>query len=111
MGRHGGRPSNSQIKLVILGHSVPVHHVPPGLDVIGPAVLVIQIVSVLPNVDSEDRSAFSAGNSFSHQRTVLIGSGNNFQVAAVAFNEPGPAAAEPLYSGVREFFLKLIKSA
>src|SRR5215208_6317361 len=44
----------------------PVHDVPPGVDVIGPAVLVFQIVGVLPDVDAED------GLFAFHQRAVLV---------------------------------------
>src|SRR5215210_3989633 len=33
----------------------PVDHVPPRLDVVGPAVLVFEVVGVLPDVDPEER--------------------------------------------------------
>src|SRR5436190_9776502 len=44
----------------------PVHDVPPPRDVVGPTVLVLQIVGVLPDVDAEH------GLLPIHQRTVLI---------------------------------------
>lgn len=36
--------------------SLPVDNVPDGVKVLGLAVLVLQVVGVLPGVDSEDRS-------------------------------------------------------
>ena len=36
-------------------HLVPVDDVPPGREVVGPPVLVVEVVGVLPNVDAEDR--------------------------------------------------------
>src|SRR5262245_42461344 len=33
----------------------PVDDVPPGTDVVRPAVLIFQVVGVLPDVESEDR--------------------------------------------------------
>jgi hypothetical protein len=47
---------------------------------------------VLPNVHAEDGLAFAAGDGFAHDRIVLIGGGNDFQLAGVD-DEPGPAAA------------------
>src|SRR5262245_19587913 len=65
----------------------PVHDVPPRVDVVGPAVLVLQVVGVLPDVDAEDRLlAF-------HQRAVLVRGALDGQLAA-AFDHPRPAAAE-----------------
>src|SRR4249920_1589266 len=34
---------------------VPVDDVPPCLEVVGPAVLVVEVVGVLPHVDAEER--------------------------------------------------------
>ena len=45
----------------------PVHGVPPGSNVFGPAVLVLEIVGVFPNVESQDR-VFAFGNG-----TILVG--------------------------------------
>src|SRR5207237_9320225 len=45
----------SALRSVIFRHSVPIDYVPPSLDVIGPAVLVIERVGLLPHVEPEDR--------------------------------------------------------
>lgn len=47
-------PLNSSPLLVALLDGVPVDHIPPGLDVIGASVLVVQVVSVLPDVDGQE---------------------------------------------------------
>ena len=91
--------------LVILRDLVPIHHVPPRLDVIGPAVLVIEIIGVLPDVDAEDRRVAV------HQRAVLVRRGNHFELAALVLDQPGPAAAEAARPGRREFFLERVEAA
>jgi len=40
-----------------LGDLVPVDYVPPRVDVVGTAVLVLQVVGVLPHVDAQQRRA------------------------------------------------------
>src|SRR5580704_13098225 len=45
---------------------VPVHHVPPGTDVVGASVLILEVVSVLPDIDSQHRLLPL------HQGTVLV---------------------------------------
>ena len=40
--------------IVCLG-LVPVHHVPPGLEVVGASVLVVEIIGVLPDIVAENR--------------------------------------------------------
>jgi len=67
--KKGSRAANeslSALRSVIFCHGVPVHHVPPCFDVIGPAVLVFEIIGVLPNVDAKN------GRVAVHQRVVLI---------------------------------------
>src|SRR5947208_13787762 len=53
----------------------PIHDVPPGAEVIGPAVLVLQIIGVLPDVDAHHRElAF-------HDWAVLIGRRDDVEFA------------------------------
>src|SRR5262245_46730037 len=70
-----------------LGHVVPVDHVPPGIHVIGPLVLVLQVVGVLPDVDAEHRHLVV------HVGAVLVGGAQDLELAA-GLHQPGPAAAE-----------------
>src|SRR5947209_18525216 len=75
-------------RLVSLADLRPVDHVPPRRDVLGPAVLVLEVVGMFPDVEAEDRRAPL------HQRAVLVGGGFDTQRAAAVQREPGPAAAE-----------------
>src|SRR3954470_20810547 len=58
------RPAGSAQPLVDF---VPVHDVPPRVDVVGPPILILQVVRVFPHVDPEDRLLAV------HYRVVLIG--------------------------------------
>jgi hypothetical protein len=44
----------------------PIDDVPKGVNVIGPAILVIEIVGVFPYVEKQNRTSFGEGN-------VLVG--------------------------------------
>ena len=39
----------------ILFHLGPVDYVPPGGEIIGPAILILQVVGVFPDVHTEER--------------------------------------------------------
>src|SRR4051812_5951776 len=51
---------------VALGDLAPVHHVPPRLEIIGTAVLVRQVIGMLPDVVAEQRAPAV------HDRSVLV---------------------------------------
>ena len=72
------------------GGFVPVDHLPEGFDVVGAAVLEFQVVGVLPHVQANNRIARCAGYSLTHQWRILVGSGNNFELA-IFIHQPGPA--------------------
>src|SRR5690348_873692 len=66
---------------------LPVDGVPPRGQIIGPAVLILQVVGVLPYVDPQHRKlAF-------HDRAVLVRRRDDVHLAD-AFDEPRPAGAE-----------------
>src|SRR5271166_4099983 len=73
-----------------LGHGVPVDHVPPGLEVVGPAVLILQIVGMLPDVVAHDRM-LPGGH-----RIVLVRRAGDLQLAVGGQHQPRPPAAELL---------------
>src|SRR5712675_1817613 len=91
--------------LVVLRDRVPVDHVPPGLDVISSAVLVKEVISVLPDVESEHRFVAL------HQWAVLARSGNNCEFSRLILDQPDPAATKTLGAGVRKFFLERSKAS
>ena len=84
--REAGRPSAHPVLLSaqILRHKIPVDQIPPCRDVIRPAILIFQIIGVLPDVQTKNRLLAL------HQRIVLIRRARDRQLAAVA-DEPGPA--------------------
>src|SRR5580693_1352530 len=64
---------------------VPVHHIPPGADVVGAPVLIFEVVGVLPHVDPEH------GLLPFHQRAVLVGGALDHQLSTM-IDDPGPSA-------------------
>ena len=54
-----------------LGDLVPIHHFPPGREIVRTAVLVLEVVRMLPDITTQD-GGFSAAHSW-HQGVVLIG--------------------------------------
>src|SRR5262249_57384567 len=66
----------------------PVDHVPPGRDVVRPAVLVFEVVGVLPHVAAED------GLLARHERRVLVGGALDGEPAALFRPPPTPRAGE-----------------
>ena len=82
----------------------PVDDVPPGVDVVGPAVLILEVVRVLPHVDPEQRLLAI------HQRVVLVRRALDGELAALV-DDPGPAAAEATDGGRLELLLELVEAA
>ena len=85
-------------------HGVPVNHVEKRRDVIGPAILVIQVVGVFPNVEAEDWGAAF------HERAVLIGGAFDNQFAAIDA-QPSPTASKPGCRRIGEFFFEAVETA
>lgn len=70
-----------------LGHGLPVDHVPDGAEVLGLAVLVLQVVGVLPGVDAQQGDQVAGDG-------VLVRAGDQAQGARLlVLGDPGPAAA------------------
>src|SRR2546430_10382275 len=62
-------------------------------------------MGMLPDIDAED------GSLAGRKRCVLIGTALDCQLAARIFDQPGPAAAEPLHGGVLEGGFELAELA
>ena len=56
----------------ILGNFIPVHNIPPIAHILGSAVLVLQVVRMLPNIQTKDRKLDLIFDTL-HQRIILIG--------------------------------------
>src|SRR5688572_10287814 len=87
-----------------LADRVPVDDVPPRREVVGTAVLVLQVVGVLPHVDAEDRLLPF------HHRIVLVRRALDDQLAA-GIDQPRPAAAEAFDAGVVQLRLERVEAA
>src|SRR5215470_15536322 len=90
---------------VVLPHRIPIYHVPPGFDVIGPAVLIFEIISVLPNIEAQDRRVPV------HQRVVLIWSRNDFEFFVLILDQPRPAAAKTSCASGSQFLFEIVEAA
>ncbi len=86
---------------VKLGDFIPIHHVPDGLKVVRAAILVVEVVGVLPDINAKD------GFVAVHQGAVLVGGGYDGERTAAIHNQPCPAAAET--RGTR-FFHRLFEA-
>src|SRR5271157_740714 len=83
---------------------VPVYNVPPCRDIVRPAVLVFQVVGVLPDIQSEDHR-FAFGNG-----AVLVGGGQNVDLPA-GTNQPRPPRTEARSGGLVELLLERRKAS
>lgn len=61
----------AQGSLVVLVGFVPIDDLPEGADVVRTAILVVKVVGVLPDVESDDGSASAIANTL-HYRGVLV---------------------------------------
>mmetsp|Transcript_32171 Transcript_32171/g.84984 ORF Transcript_32171/g.84984 Transcript_32171/m.84984 type:complete len:207 (-) Transcript_32171:278-898(-) len=89
---------------VVLANLLPIDDVPERADVLGPAVLVLEVIGVLPHVEAHDGD--QAG--IVHERVVLVGRRHNLDRAILGDREPRPARAEDARGGGGERGLELV---
>src|SRR5207248_5689693 len=89
---------------IALGDLVPVHGIPPSLEVIGAAVLVIEIVSVFPDVVAHEHALAV------HDRSVLVRAGLDRELAVLGDGYEHPARTELASAGGVEVGLEGRKS-
>jgi hypothetical protein len=88
-----------------LGDSAPVDDVPDGAEVLSLAVLVLEVVGVLPGVDTEEGLKVAGDG-------VLVRSSNDGQSASVlVLDEPGPAGALDAGEGSIGLLLESLEGA
>ena len=73
---------------IALRDVIPVDHMNDRRQIIRTAILILEVIGMLPNVDSEQRPPFG------HQRAVLIRCCIEDQFFVRVHREPSPAAAE-----------------
>ena len=98
------RASRIRLLEALLG-SLPVDNIPDGVEVLGLLVLVLEVVGVLPSVNTEDRSELTNNGIL-----VCVGSDLNGTSLGV-LDQPSPAGAlDTGQSGV-ELLLHAIEAA
>src|SRR6267378_2085666 len=78
---------------VALVDGLPVHRVPPCPEVVGAAILIGEIIGVLPHIVAEQ------GMLAVHHRTVLVRKGLERQSAVLRDRDKGPARTEHFQAG------------
>src|SRR5438874_10296449 len=91
--------------LIALSYGIPVDNVPPGRKVIWTAVLVLEVVGMLPDIVAHDRVVSI------HERAVLIGAGDNLEFATLIKDEPRPTRAKTLCASIVECCLESVEGA
>src|SRR5690606_5693566 len=100
-----GRNASGSVVLVAPVDLVPVDRVPPLADVVRAAVLVLEVVGVLPDVDAEERLEAL------HHRGILVRQTDDVGVALGVEDEPRPAGAELAGGGLVEGLLEGVEAA
>ena len=85
---------------------VPVHNVPPCGNVVGATVLVVEVIGVFPDVNAQDRRAFTIHQT-AHQWIVLVGCRTDTEPIALD-TKPCPATAEACCCSGCELLLECI---
>ena len=87
------------------GDNGPIHQLPPGLKIVCPAVLVLEVIGVLPDVESEQGSeAFGEG-------IACVGALGYEELAVVVLGEPYPSGAEEADAGVDKGAAEVLEAA
>ncbi len=89
--------------LVAMSNLIPVDHVPPGGEVVGAAILVLEIVGMLPDIVTHYREHTV------HQRAVLVGCGDDLEFATPVEHEPCPSRAKALDARIVKGGLELVE--
>src|ERR1700686_702579 len=83
----------------------PVHHVPPRGEILRPAIVVLQVIGVLPYVVAEDRIKALG------ERIILVRRADDLYLAARLASEPCPAAAELFDARIVELGFEIVEVA
>jgi len=101
---------NSLCRGETLVHFVPIHHVPPTLQIIGAAILVLQVVRVLPHIHAKNGRAERVNGAL-HKWIVLIRRADHFKRAAWFHNQPRPTTTETFHATVGKFGFEIFHGA
>lgn len=88
----------------LLSHS-PVDNLPDVLEVLGSCILIVQVVSVLPDVDADNGHEVGANVS---DRVLVVGLTVGEHISALVVDEPAPAGALDSSSPLIESLAELV---
>src|SRR3954452_9899342 len=92
-GSRSHRKRTGLCRSIALRDLAPVHRVPPRLEIVRAAVLIVQIIGVLPDVVAHQ------GALAVHDRVVLVRAGLDRELAVLADGDEHPARAELASAG------------
>src|SRR6266567_2250873 len=80
--------------LVTVRNRIPVDYIPPGVQILGTAILVLKIVGMLPDIVTHHRIHTT------HERAVLISCRDDLQFSIRVKHKPCPTRAETLGASI-----------
>ena len=89
---------------------VPIHKIPKGRDVIRPSVLIIQVVSMLPDVQTNEGVPTSSDTP-SIRGESWLGVEVTERLPSLLLDQPSPPGSEPREGGLAERFLHGVKAS
>jgi hypothetical protein len=96
---------------IVCGDGVPIDNLPERLNILGAAVLVAQVVRVLPHVKAKDRNTWFSDEA-SHERVLLVRKRRNKQLSILAVDrEKSPTTTKALDCSVIKGLLHCIEFA
>jgi len=92
---------------VVFADNGPIDHIKEGVDVIRASILVLEVVCMLPNIQSHD-GLIAAAYAW-HCGIVLVGSAANGQGATFCYTKPCPSRSKSCTCGFSKSILECIK--
>ena len=104
--RLNSHPQRTRLRRgIALANRLPVHRIPPRLEVVGATVLVAEIIGVLPDVIAEQRALAV------HDRIVLVRAGLDREFAVLGDRHEHPARTKYTTARGVEVALEFFRAA
>mmetsp|Transcript_163786 Transcript_163786/g.314623 ORF Transcript_163786/g.314623 Transcript_163786/m.314623 type:complete len:208 (-) Transcript_163786:464-1087(-) len=95
---------------IVLSNFIPVDDIEESRDILWAAILVLQIVGMLPDVNAHDGDQTCFSGTF-HKRVILVGCGDYFHIAILRDSQPRPARTKNTSSCRAELSLEVVVRA
>src|SRR3989344_1435347 len=90
-----------------LSNLVPINHLKKILNIFRPSILIINIISMLPNINYENRLFFIRTNV--HHKIILIRRFVNHELSRLINSKPRPARTKNSRRSLGKFLFKILK--